>query len=289
VTTIKPIPNDPWAAFPVATGEDFGAFPETNDSGPLLGGAGATMGAAPEESFWSKAGARLKEAFFGHPDQAEAEAAGIATQPTTARMVETGMAGAAAMAAGAGAGQLAAHPLRAGLGMAGSMAGEKAGSLAGGAAEAVGAPRGTAAVLSGAGAVAGGVAGGVAPQRMVSRAVDALEVVSPARAAAARRLMGRGAAEAAEAAPAAAPLTSDGPRTLHVPEGMAKLPGKGAKAAAASGAEAQAAEVQAKVVALRQRGMSGAQITSSLRQLYGIKPSDGQKIVDMVLGAAKAQ
>jgi hypothetical protein len=270
VTQIRPIPNRPWEQDPEVEGDAYLADEEVPESAmkPLLGGRQATIGPAPPEGItgvWNEAARKLKEAIFGHPDRAEARAAGIGLQPTPAELGEAALAGGAAMMGGATAGGLVTHPLRVGLSLAGSVAGEKAGREAGEFAEGLGAPGGTATV----GSVVGGVVGG---------------------GGSARRLF-RGAGR--EAAESAAPLASDGPRTLYVPPGMKGQAGQGGAARvlqmpqAPTAAQGQAEEVLAKIGSLREKGLSGAQIVSSIRQLFpGYRPSEYQKLVDLVVQAS---
>jgi hypothetical protein len=273
VTQIRPIPDRPWEQAPEVAEDAWRQAEEVPESAmkPLLGGRQATMGPAQPEGLtgvWNEAARKLKEAIFGHPDREEARAAGIGLHPTPAEMGEAALAGGAAMLGGATAGGLAAHPVRAGLSLAASAAGEKAGREAGEFAEGVGAPRGTAMV----GSLAGGVVGGVG---------------------AARRLAGMAKGVGREAAEAA-PLASDGPRTLRVPPGMRSLPEQRPSAQSAgkvvqmpqapTAAQGQAEEIIAKVSSLRSKGLSGAQIVSSIRQLYpGYRPSEYQKMVYEVI------
>ena len=302
------------AATPEYLSEDPGAGEQY---GALLGGPGATMGPARDDGqglarVWEEAGRKLKEAFFGHPDRAEARAAGIGLQPTPAELGEAALAGGAAMLGGSAAGGIAAAPVRAGMAMVGGYAGEKAGRGLGEMAESAGAPRGTAAVVGGVGALAGAASPARALRSLAGgRAGAVIEAVNPRAGAALRQMMG-GADDVAQAVP----LASEGPRTLSVPPGMPRLPAQRAARppatvsqfpAAEAGAARQAAtvappaarppaiplaagedaavkamEVQARIVALRKNGLSGAQITSALRQLYKIKPSDGQRMVEAV-------
>lgn len=224
--------------------EDYQAPPDEAQ----LGGSHATMAAGRAEGFWLEKGRMLKEAIFGHPDREDAKATGVAMQPTPYELAKTAATGGAAMLGGSMAGQLAANPIKAGLALAGSYAGEKAGHSAGEVAETVGAPKGTRQVLGVTGAILGGGAGALTKRG----------------ATAAGKLLGATEAEVAPAVEAAAGKTAQA---------------AGSPAAAQSAAE----EVEAKIVALRKQGLSGAQITSSLRQLFGIPPSAGQKAVEMVL------
>jgi hypothetical protein len=154
------------------------------------------------------------------------------------------------MLGGAAMGGIAAAPLRAGMAVAEGYAGSRAGEEVGSRAERMGAPKGTAKV----GAAVGGLVGGAGG---VTKVLGALR----------GRVMGSAGAEAAAAAPAAG-------KVLQMP-------------APPSAAAGQAEEIAAKILSLRKNGgLSGAQITSALRQLYGIPPSAGQKMVDEVLASA---
>jgi hypothetical protein len=72
--------------------------------------------------------------------------------------------------------------------------------------------------------------------------------------------------------------------TAAAPEAAAAAP------SAASAVQAQADEIAAQILRWKnEQGFSGAQIVSSLRNVYGITPKDGNKMVQMVLGTpAKA-
>jgi hypothetical protein len=275
VTTIKPIPDRSWEdAAPEVGPEEWDTGEEVPESAmkPLLGGRQATIGPAQPEGItgvYREAARKLKEAIFGHPDRAEARAAGIGLQPTPAELGEAALAGGSAMLGGATMGGLAAGPTRAALvglakGAAKGYAGAEVGEGVGRVAEGLGAPEGT----STAAGVVGGIVG-VGPRRVVG----AIRSRLPGRAAAAE----------------AAPLASDGPRTLRVPPGMRDLPeqvpGRVLQMPQApTAAQGQAEEVLAKITSLREKGLSGAQIVSSIRQLYpGYKPSEYQKMVDMVI------
>jgi len=81
----------------------------------LLGGSEAKLSAGTEgESVWAKAREAVSQAIFGSPDRAEAQAAGVGLQPTTAEMLEMGAAGAGAMAAPAVAGMAGRGAIAAG-------------------------------------------------------------------------------------------------------------------------------------------------------------------------------
>ena len=71
----------------------------------LYGGSEAKLSPGTEgESIWAQAREAVSQAIFGSPDRAEARAAGIGLQPTTAEMLEMGgmAAGAAAATAAVG-------------------------------------------------------------------------------------------------------------------------------------------------------------------------------------------
>jgi nicotinate-nucleotide--dimethylbenzimidazole phosphoribosyltransferase len=249
MTTIRPIPDRPWEAAPEVSEAPWEAAPESPDVPALYGGGGATMAQGSPESFWEKAKRTLHDHIFGSAERAEAKGTGVGMQPTPAELGKTALAGAAAMAGGGAMGQVAAAPLRAGVALAEGYVGSEAGQKAGRVAERLGAPKGTAEVAG----VAGGLLGGAGGTRKVAGAIRSRMMGPAAEAAAAE---GAGAAVVPFPAPPAAP----------------------------SGAGAAAEEIQAKILSLRkEHGLSGAQITSTLRQLYGIPPRDGQKMVDMVL------
>jgi len=81
----------------------------------LLGGSEAKLSAGTEgESVWAKAREAVSQAIFGSSDRAEARAAGIGLQPTTAEMAETLGTGAAMAAAPAAAGMVGRGAMAAG-------------------------------------------------------------------------------------------------------------------------------------------------------------------------------
>ena len=81
----------------------------------LYGGSEAKLSAGTEgESVWAKAREAVSQAIFGSPDRAEAQAAGIGLQPTTADMLEMGAMGAGAVAAPAVAGMAGRGAMAAG-------------------------------------------------------------------------------------------------------------------------------------------------------------------------------
>lgn len=338
---IRPIPDrPPWEDFRqagAAPWEEYQA-PAGHDMPRLLGGAGATMGAAEPESLWEAARRRWNEAIYGPPERADVKATGVGLQPTPAEMVEAALTGGAILAGGATMGGLAAHPLRTAMTVGAGYAGEKAAHEVGEVAEAMGAPEGTANV---AGVVGGLAAGGrtAAGGRLARAGRAAAAEAETAAGGLARRVAHReGAAAATDRAAAqsfraeakareieewivsqrkgrglsGAQLTEALRREHGIPvangEKMVQdalearflvgakpkatvhqfpaRPAAPAEAPAAGPKAAQAQEVQEKIMALRQQGLSGAQIASSLRQLYGIPPSQGQKMIDMVIEAS---
>lgn len=170
--------------------------------GKLLGGAGATLEAGVPQGLLSRAWDELKSAVTESDEQAEAREAGIGTQPSTGKMLETIATGASIpmMASYVNPGALA-RGLAAGIG--GAAVGGEAGHLVGKGLEKAGAPAGTAKTLGTVGGVAGGILG---PTKGLSAVGEVMSQFPHSKFAVMARMLGIGGAESAATATAAEPL-----------------------------------------------------------------------------------
>ena len=241
-------PGRPWDYDEDAPGEEDAEAPP--GIGPtVLGGADATIGARDPDSMWMQAKEAVSEALFGHPDRAEAKAAGIGQTPTGAEMLM----GAAAPAA------LAASSAIPAVGAVAPMVGKAVGAYSGGRAgyRAGGIP----------GAVAGAVIGAAKPGPAggVEGAIEGYHA-GGVPGAVLGAVLGSKAGNAGKVVPIAA--------------------GKEATKTVAPAVMAEAQAIEAKIAdwSLRQ-GLSGAQIAAALKQIHGIPMKDATKMVQMVLAS----